>query len=302
MSITADQPMVTNDVDPCALTKEDLAIITGHKTQIAHDRQTEWRYDWRRTAQPVLDFLYLGPASMGRNRDFLQREGITMVLTARDSRLAGGMFLTAHQRVTEALGIATEMVDVEGSHDLIRAFPIAVAKINAHLLDVYQRGQGGAGQRQGHAMDVDARPAEGEPGNPKKGKVLVCCETGNERSAAVVAAYLMHVYGVDLIEALQFISMQRFCANFDDETKYLLRTYGEILTAKRDVSRARSAEPPHAPEPQATQKSQAKRTIDETMEDVDDSANAGEIGSGGGDDERYSGRGFAPFVEHNGFS
>ncbi|KAK3081559.1 hypothetical protein LTR53_020464, partial [Teratosphaeriaceae sp. CCFEE 6253] len=73
----------------------------------------------------------------------------------------------------------------------------------------------------------------------KVGKVLVFCESGNERSAGVVAAYLMETHAdVDFIKAMQLVQAQRFCANFDDAMKRLLQGYWDILRAGRQVAAA----------------------------------------------------------------
>src|SRR4051794_26949193 len=47
------------NVDTMQLTVEDLNIITQNKTQIANESGANWKYESRRLAQPVLDFLYL---------------------------------------------------------------------------------------------------------------------------------------------------------------------------------------------------------------------------------------------------
>jgi hypothetical protein len=124
---------------------------------------------------------------------------------------------------------------VAGIQDLSKNFDAAVRKINDHLLRVYRS------QAVQHPQ-ADSQPQEGQividTANFKRGKVLVYCETGNDRSAAVVAAYIMSVFGMDLVPTLQFIGLQRFCTNFDDETKNWLNSYAGILHARRSVAMA----------------------------------------------------------------
>ncbi|KAM7203517.1 putative dual specificity phosphatase [Rhypophila sp. PSN 637] len=267
-----------SNMDSMLLTKEDLEIITGGKTHIAVDNSNEWRYEGRRTAHPLLDFLSLGPISMIRDESFIKTEGITMVLCILDWRMSATF--KAHQSRAEALGIAADKVFIDSKMDLYRNFEPTVKIINDHLLSVY-RGQAvqvGEGANQGQ-MAID-KTAEF-----KRGKVLVCCETGNDRSACVCAAYLMAIFGLSHVQAIQFVSLKRFSANFDDDSKMALRSYADILKARRDVMGVElQASSGHV--------SHGKRQIEDTMDISDDEA------SGEMDRERYVGRaGFVPFVD-----
>ncbi|EON63672.1 hypothetical protein W97_02900 [Coniosporium apollinis CBS 100218] len=163
----------------------------------------EWTYVKRREAQQILPFLYLGPVYPAKDRDFLRAEGITMVLLLQSGSNMRGAIKTA-----DALGIAKKIIDIRDVQDLIPSFPRATRLINEHV-----------------ALT---------PGNAK---VLITCESGNERSAAVVAAYLMEMFqNVDHIVAMQLCQARRFCVNFDDALKMLLRSYHDILEAKRAVN------------------------------------------------------------------
>jgi serine/threonine/tyrosine-interacting protein len=70
-------------------------------------------------------------------------------------------------------------------------------------------------------------------------RVLVFCESGNEKSAAVVAAYMMASFQeVDASTAMLAIQARRFCCSFgsyDTSFKNILVNYGDILQAQRDV-------------------------------------------------------------------
>ncbi len=298
------------DVDAASLTKEDLAIIIQNKAHIAHEKQASWKYEWRRLAQPVLDFLYLGPASVARDRDFLKEHGITMLLAARDSSMAEARLMSV-DRTAQSLGLEYEYIDVSGHQELIRAFPAATKKINDHLLNVYRRqAVATAGDRDGAAAAAAAAaaPAQLEDGqmaidntNFRRGKVLVFCETGNDRSAAIVAAYIMSVFGMDLVRTVQFVTMQRFCAIFDEETKNWLKSYEEILSAKRMVTRDIKQQQQLAAQDSSLSpppRSSAKRRIEETIEQADTRM---EAASGNGsqlDMDRYTDRpAFAPFAD-----
>ena len=189
----------------------------------------EWKYEQRRMAQQILPFLYLGPMSAARDRSFLQREGITMVLAVRNTMSAQAKLLGT--KAAGELGLDAKMIDVAGNQELIAAFPRAIEIINAHLSTTYQSEQAKAAQ---------ATTPEQVHRNPVPGKVLIFCETGNERSASLVTAYIMAMYAMDLIKAIQIVQAQRFAVAFDDSLRNLLSTYEMMLQAKRDVIQAKS--------------------------------------------------------------
>lgn len=135
-----------------------------------------------------------------------------MLLVIRDASMVVSKFLSGEKAANE-LGIEAAAIDVTGNPQLIAAFPRAIDVINDHLVRVYQH------RVQNGQEDVT-------------GKVLVFCESGNERSATVVAAYLMHMFGLNEIEAIQYVQTQRFCVAFDDGLKHLLRAYADILRAR----------------------------------------------------------------------
>ncbi|KAK4460955.1 putative fmi2 protein [Cladorrhinum samala] len=269
-----------SDVDSSQLTEADLRLITsGGALQSARDSSNTWKYESRRLAQPIVDFLYLGPSSVVRDQAFLRSAGITLLLAIRDARFEG-MFANL-KKTADAVGIDADAVDIIPGQDLIKAFGVVVKKINEHLLRVYRSGQ------------------ENGDGSGKKGKVLICCETGNDRSALMAAAYIMTVFGLDLVTTVQFMTLQRFCVTFGDDSKFLLQTYEDILRARRDVSRARGE---MGPETGDSLKAQIKRRVEELngggMADGEGNGeNEGDEG-GIGDAERFQGRaGFAPYSD-----
>ena len=186
----------------------------------------DWKYEQRRMAQRILPFLYLGPVSAARDKGFLQREGITMVLAVRNTMSAQAKLLGT--KSAEELGLDTRMIDVAGNQELIAAFPKAIEVINVHLSTMYQHEQHRA------AKGINVQNSR----HSTPGKVLIFCESGNERSAALATAYIMAMYATDLIKAIQIVQAQRFAVAFDDSLRNLLSTYELILQARRDVVQA----------------------------------------------------------------
>ncbi|KAF4979423.1 hypothetical protein FZEAL_4366 [Fusarium zealandicum] len=272
-SVPALMPSYDN-VDSSQLTARDVEIITQNVTQIATDRAADWSYEQRREAQQVLDFLYLGPNSVVRDHGFLQREGITMVLVVRDARMAP-LKLVSVEKAAQAFNLTVHYLDVQGNHQLISRFPEIIRAINDHLLAVYHS--------QAQGVNQDGKLVV-EPSTFRRGKVLIACETGNDRSAAIAAAYIMAIFGKDMVTAIQFICIQRFCCCFDEDAKRTLQSWEDILRARSQVALQAEA---------SRSLGHPKRHIDEVNnEDLD---MTGEFAL---DEDRFQGReAFKPFVD-----
>ncbi|MCJ1316804.1 hypothetical protein MMC15_002125 [Xylographa vitiligo] len=277
---------------------EFLKTVTyayGDTTSV--DSMLNWRYEERRMAQKILPFLYLGPLSIARDVDFLEREKITMIMAVRNTQAARANLL--HSKAALSLGIESCTIDVAGNQELIAAFPRAIAVINTHLSHTYEEQE----QRNAELWSRGHAPQTSLPG-----RVLVFCETGNERSATVVAAYIMAMFSMDLVPAIQLVQARRFCVSFDDSLRFLLQSYEAILRAKRDVAKSRAdstaVTASHHPRIQDQLWSDAategrvggssKRTLDESYEDDMDMDNADNVR----DEARFERRDeFAPFLD-----
>lgn len=80
---------------------------------------------------------------------------------------------------------------------------------------------------------------------PCPGSTLVFCETGNEKSAVVVASYIMHHYEASLVQACQVVQGRRFSVAFDDIHKYALAAWEPIFKSYREVQKARNQQMQH---------------------------------------------------------
>lgn len=267
-------------VPPPTLNAEALPEITlnafkdsAFLSKVNHDRLVrqnailEWNYERRREAQMILPFLYLGPLAAAKDEAWLKREGITCLLGVRRTGAFQSRLLDAAMNKAKNIGIESCAADAVDLQDLIHSFPTTTAQIHSHVAQHLQQ-------------------------TGRMGKVLVFCESGNERSAAVVAAYLMEKYeDMNHIKAIQLCQAQRFCVNFDDGLKRLLEGYWDILCAKRQVAQNSSSMDQGGDGNQPTA-SKTKRSL-ERDEDGDEDMD----GMGEDDLERFGGRQFAPFVD-----
>ncbi|TVY91465.1 Serine/threonine/tyrosine-interacting protein A [Lachnellula willkommii] len=274
-----DQRFVLPAYDDTSATGADRAILRsvteGDHVFVA---KRDWKYDWRRKAQPILSFLYLGPSSAARDITYIQTQGITMLLVIRDSRSANAKLLGG-EKIARQLGIEAAAIDVADYQELIAAFPRAIQTINNHLVSEY---------RKHHPSGVH----QGTKSRTTWGKVLVFCESGNERSAEVVAAYLMSMYSLNLIAAIQYIQTQRFCVAFDDNMKNLLYNYQQLLEARRSVAIATFTQPVPNGTSNGINQPKTKRGREEVETNEED------MDLDGADDEaRFTGRTrFIPFT------
>lgn len=271
-----------NSVNACQLSSQDFLIITRNKTQVAIDRAATWAYDQRRNAQQMLDFLYLGPTSVVRDHDFLQREGITMIIVARDARLATRGMLSV-DKACAALGIESHYINIESSHLITSTLPAMTRIINNHMLQVFDSQV---------SSRNDAQRLVGEPDAFRHGKVLITCETGNDRSAAVAVAYIMALFSKDMVGILQFVNVQRFCCSFDESLKRTLQTWDDLLKAQSAVALNLES---NTLGNGFRGRTESKRGLDDMM-DYEQEA-TGEADSFATDRDRFTGREvFVPFL------
>ncbi|KAI9727336.1 MAG: hypothetical protein M1828_006956 [Chrysothrix sp. TS-e1954] len=175
---------------------------------------TEWKYQDRRCVQEILPCLYLGPTSAGRNEDFLAQTGITMIIVTRHCQVG-------HTRGKPLIAVAAEKREITFQ---LYEFP--------NNQDFAARLSQTTRVIRNHIEEQDRLPS------PNAGKVLITCETGNERSAALVVAYLMEYMQMELVDAILFVTQRRFCLHIDDPLKHTLLGYSDLLRARRDVEMA----------------------------------------------------------------
>jgi serine/threonine/tyrosine-interacting protein len=281
-TLTTDMPGLSmsttspgGEVDLSFLRELELEDIIQKNTLL------EWSYERRRQAQMMLPWLYLGPMLAAKDQSFLAREGITMVLAIRAQEKSMTGALKAAQEVCAE--VAT--IETPTFHELIGRFSETTYVINSHIARFRK-----------HSLETT--------GQATLPKVLVFCESGNEKSAAVVAAYLMETLAnFDHVKSMQVCQAQRFCVNFDDTLKNILQSYWDILQAQRFVAGSgATVVPGNAPTNDNARNGlkghthiatkQHKRSIESTFDDGDVDMDGGLDPS---DALRFVGRDSTPF-------
>ena len=182
----------------------------------------KWEFGKRRTAQPILPYLFLGPSSVLRDSAFLDNAGVTFVLAVRSASAVRSHpnYLNPATYPTTA-NRQTATFDLDTPFDLITSIKQVIKLIVDHL-------EANTTTPITSVDDIRAR-------------VLVCCESGNDRSATFVVAFLMLVYGFDNSTAIQLVQSQRFSVSLSDGMRRMLRDFNDLLTAEREVAQAFSA-------------------------------------------------------------
>ncbi|KAI5781473.1 protein-tyrosine phosphatase-like protein [Geopyxis carbonaria] len=230
----------------------------------------DWKYESRREAQQILPHLFLGPLSAAKDTTFLSLAGITQLLAVRSS-------MTSRLGARPPLpGIHYASIDVSNTGNLIGQFARASQIIDEHFVSTLPAGT----QLE---LPLDGRRAPLPAGG---GHTLVYCESGNERSAAVCAAYLMQHMGATAIQAIQMVQGRRFCVCFDDAMKWMLTSYEPIWMARRAQGggHGQGQGDPGAQGEQGGARGKGKRRWEE---DEDDASGSG-------------GKGMAPFLDDDG--
>ncbi|KAF8544945.1 protein-tyrosine phosphatase-like protein, partial [Trichophaea hybrida] len=183
----------------------------------------DWKYEYRREAQQLLPHLFLGPLSSTKNTSFLQQNNITLLLAVRSSMTARARLLGGGGGSGGGGGgsnnknnIPSRGIDVANNSELISQFQRAQEIIDSHYLRVFQE---------------TWMTARGNRNVVPGGKTLLFCESGNERSAVVAAAYIMQHLGGSTVQAIQMVQGRRFCVCFDDAMKWMLTSYEPIWKA-----------------------------------------------------------------------
>lgn len=251
------------------------SLRSSHSLHMIHS-MLSWRYEMRRAAQPVLPYLYLGPSSAARDPTFLEGSGITLMVAVRSIKAvqARPAFLNPASFVSKS-GITTLSFDFDSTYDFVSKLRFIIRAVNEHL-------------------EQTCAKVPMENVNDVGGKVLIFCESGNNRSPVLVAAYLMIIYGVSAFSAIHIIQSQRFCITMSDDLKNVLLDLQHILEAQRTVSatNAGSVDISRLPGQSTHSSMRTKRNLDD-MDTSDE-----EMEADSPDDEACSIReGVAPFAD-----
>ncbi|KAJ5097167.1 hypothetical protein N7456_007888 [Penicillium angulare] len=265
-------------------------------------KYSQWSYEMRRECQLILPFLALGPSSSLRDREYIRGQGFTLLLGVRNTLSAHARLVSGEKAAAE-LGIQADTIDVMDNQELISAFPRAIRRINDHLAGYDTSNQGFMNTNTNTTMDtgdnMNMTISDNQNQSGKK-KILVFCETGNERSAGVVIAYIMAMLNHDALFATRMIQQHRFCVSIEEPLKRVLSAFESILAAKRDVERARrmtvsSSAPSLAPPP--AQPLLAKKRSFQVRQEEDAAMDDGGMDMDMDDDSMVDRKPVAPFQD-----
>lgn len=161
----------------------------------------EWTYEMRRQMQEILPNLYLGPYGAAKDWDSLSGSGVTHVLIVRSTlerRLDPKFPNQLHYHIVEVPEGPTE--------NLILYF----TECNRSIQQAINAG----------------------------GKILVHCNAGLSRSAAVVVAYVMESMRMPFTDAIQLVQSRRCCIHISEALHNQLREF-ETIYQNREAAPVR---------------------------------------------------------------
>jgi serine/threonine/tyrosine-interacting protein len=202
--------------NPAFLT-ELSAVVAAENLDLTH-KMLSWKWDMRREAQSILPFLLLGPSSAMRDAKFIAEHNITMVVAVRPRKAVQSRpkFLDP-KTFGSCAGLATATLDFDDAREIIPLVRPVVKVINDHL-----------------EVSSITRPLSAL--SDIRGRVLLFCESGNDRSALLAAAYLVAVFGLGPVDSINTVQSQRFCMTLSDDLKRTLVDLYDIVSAERQVS------------------------------------------------------------------
>mmetsp|Transcript_23295 Transcript_23295/g.52316 ORF Transcript_23295/g.52316 Transcript_23295/m.52316 type:complete len:185 (-) Transcript_23295:1242-1796(-) len=151
----------------------------------------EWTYEMRREMQEIVPNLFLGPYGAAKDAEELRKRGITHILIVRSTlerRLDPKFPNLIHYHIVEVPEGPTE--------NLILYF----TECNACIKNAIESG----------------------------GKILVHCNAGLSRSAAVVVAYVMESLKMPFADAIQLVQSRRCCIHISEALHNQLREFETI--------------------------------------------------------------------------
>ena len=285
----------------------------------------KWAYVSRRTAQQILPWVWLGPLAATKDKEFLAQKGITLLVAVRSSMTAEAKLMAGGRensvgatgsvlrhplgRVGAPAHVTLDLPAMSGA-PLIPTFRSAAHLIDRnylapvmrpeelddpaaeyHALVLQHQEQSPQAMEESQAP-LDSPQIEVPSRVPRPGATLVFCESGNERSAVVVASYIMQHFEANMVHAVQLVQGWRLSVSFDDNCQQALATWESIYKSKRDVQNAQRAQA-SVPFALGITKAVRKRGFEAYANDEEDIAVVGSHGAA--DFARRSG--VAPFKD-----
>ncbi|ANB12346.1 hypothetical protein AWJ20_596 [Sugiyamaella lignohabitans] len=215
--IASDRTVSCGDGGQVSFPRVDIKISSNGE----YSSLENWQHEDRNRAQLVADNLYLGPMSVLRDKQFIIKNNIRVLISLVDPRL----FNIVDKRSAQLdLGPALKVVYV---HTEPASSLSAQISMDEFMLV---------------SQEINLARADHVSS-------LVFCETGNEKAAAAVAAHLISTRGFTAVQAIQHVHSSRFSVHSDSQTIYYLQAYESLCSAQNAVQSPSSVQPKRQREP-----------------------------------------------------
>ena len=185
--------------------------------------ESGWDFKDRYKVQEITPILFLGPLTATKDPNFLDSANITFLLGIRDAYVASKYPSYLKPRATEVPGSCRlETFDVASPFDMVHNIRPVIRMLVDHV-------------------EASSQSHTNTTAGAISAKILVYCESGNDRSTVFVVAFLMVVYGLEFHQAMQLTQARRGSISVNEESRRMLSNFETILRAERQVFAAQQA-------------------------------------------------------------
>lgn len=121
------------------ISDEELHSIFTVNEQYTINSISSWDFSMRRQAQQIIPTIYLGPLAAAKDRAFLRKEGITMLMAVRSTQMTMYSSMLNLKNVAAEESIVSVAIDIDGAQSPLPMFESAIVAINDHLLDYHRQ-------------------------------------------------------------------------------------------------------------------------------------------------------------------
>lgn len=165
-----------------------------------------WTFEKRHTAQEIVPGLWVGPLNILRDSQLLQKNNIRVLVSLIDTQIVPAIFRYKYQLSSEYC-----CYTFDPGHKVSN--PLVIV---SQLLDICKA--------------IDEAQSQGCG-------TMLFCESGNDSSAVVAAAYLIYK-GVEMGEAIARVQQKRYSIQLDRVGLHNLTTFQDLCNAHRCVGPA----------------------------------------------------------------
>lgn len=207
--------------------------------------QGNWQYTMKRTGTMIFPFLYLGPSSVIKDKDFLRDKDINCVVYITTP---GGKMPKPSTAHLQPMGIKLALMDCSPHMMAHETFMDIIRGTNEHITSVWETKE---------KLNMP----------PQLGTVLLASNEGEAQANLAAMAYIMAMFRKPAEQALGLVQSKRACATISRDDMNVLRAFEDILDAKMNCSAAGNGAAHYNPAAESGRSYTPKRKRAESVDD-----------------------------------